>query len=48
MMDSICKLILIIGFMYLIYILTIANKNQNTVTTQSTYTVIKNNTNNTL
>jgi hypothetical protein len=47
-MVSICKIILIIGFMYIIYILTIADKKQNTVTTQSTYTVIKNNTNNTL
>ena len=46
-MDSICKLILIVAFMYLIYTLTIANKNQNTVNTQSTYTVT-NNTNNTL
>jgi len=46
-MDSICKLILIIAFIYLIYTLTIANKNQNTINTQSTYTVI-NKTNTTL
>jgi hypothetical protein len=44
-MVSICKLILIIGFMYIIYICTIADKKP---TTKSTYTVIKNNTNNTL
>ncbi len=46
-MNSACVLILIIAFMYIIYTLTIANKNQDTVNTHSTYTVI-NNTNNTL
>jgi hypothetical protein len=46
-MNSVCVLILIVAFMYIIYTLTIANKNQNTVITQNTYTVI-NNTNNTL
>ena len=47
-MVSICKIILIIGFMYIIYICTIVDKKPHTVTTQSTYTVIKNNTNTTL
>jgi len=46
-MNSICVAILIAGFMYIIYTLTIANKNQHTVTRPDTYTV-KNNTNNTL
>jgi hypothetical protein len=32
-MVSICKLILIIGFMYIIYICTIADKKPHTVTT---------------
>ena len=44
-MVSICKIILIIGFMYIIYVCTIADKKPHT---QSTYTVIKNNTNITL
>jgi len=44
-MVSICKIILIIGFMYIIYICTIAGKKPHT---QSTYAVIKNNTNITL
>ncbi len=47
-MVSICKIILIIGFMYIIYICTIADKKPHTVTTKNTYTVIKNNTTNTL
>ena len=45
---SICKLILIVGFMYIIYICTIADKKPHTVNSQSTYTVIKNDTNTTL
>jgi hypothetical protein len=47
-MVSICKLILIIGFMYIIYICTIADKRAHTIATQNKYTVIKNNTNTTL
>ena len=47
-MNSVCVLILIVAFMYIIYTLTIADKNQNTVNTQSNYTVINNNTNTTL
>jgi hypothetical protein len=46
-MNSICVAILIAGFMYIIYTLTIANKHHNTVNHPNTYTVI-NNTNNTL
>ncbi len=45
-MNSVCVLILIVAFMYLIYTLTIADKN--TVNTQSNYTVINNNKNTTL